>query len=183
MSQRLDQALGAHKTRTGWRFAVWAPAADAVSVIGDFNGWSVAAHPMKQKDGVWRTRIASAAAGMRYKFHVIRGESAFDKADPFARTAELAPSTASVLASEAYRWGDRKWMKKQCAANALDAAVSIYELHLGSWRRPQGQLPTYRELAPLLVAYVREMGFTHVELLPLMEHPFYGSWGYQVSQK
>ncbi|MGV8087504.1 MAG: 1,4-alpha-glucan branching protein GlgB, partial [Methanomicrobiales archaeon] len=168
---------------------VWAPNAHAVSVMGDFNGWHRHSHWLRQihaNSGIWEGFVTGAAAGQRYKFHI---ESALhgykvDKADPFAFSAEIAPATGSVIAALDYTWSDADWMARRKQANALDAPQSVYEVHLGSWRRspddPAKPLG-YRDLAPQLADYCVEMGFTHVELLPVMEHPFYGSWGYQVT--
>ncbi|MCX8087480.1 MAG: 1,4-alpha-glucan branching protein GlgB [Rhodocyclaceae bacterium] len=190
---RLYERLGAHpETRagvSGCHFAVWAPNAHAVSVMGDFNGWNKHSHWLRQINagsGIWEGFVPGATVGQRYKFHI---ESNFhgykvDKADPFAFAAEMPPATASQIVSLDYRWNDGEWMARRKAANALDAPMSVYEVHLGSWRRsPEtpDQPLGYRALAPLLADYCLEMGFTHVELLPVMEHPFYGSWGYQIT--
>jgi 1,4-alpha-glucan branching enzyme len=179
----LADKLGCRLRAGGAHFAVWAPNARAVSVVGDFNGWDAAAHPMQPRpdsSGIWERWVDGVAAGMRYKYRLTPREGgAFDKADPFAWFAELPPSTASIAASLDHEWHDASWMAGRRARNALDAPMAIYEVHLGSWRRRDGQLLSYRELAEPLAAYVVEMGFTHVELMPVCEHPFYGSWGYQ----
>ncbi|MEM3086365.1 MAG: 1,4-alpha-glucan branching protein GlgB [Halobacteria archaeon] len=189
---RLYEKLGAHPSaaggRSGTRFAVWAPDAEGVSVTGDFNGWSPDSHPLRPRDssGLWEGFVPGVGRGALYKYHVrsrYRGHRA-DKADPFAFRCETPPKTASVVWDLAYEWGDRKWMEERGERNGLDDPISIYEVHLGSWRRvPEegGRLLTYREAAPLLSDYAEDAGFTHVEFLPLMEHPFYGSWGYQTT--
>ncbi len=189
---RLYSQLGAHRCESagqpGYRFVVWAPNARAVSVIGDFNGWQADLHPLASRSdhsGLWEGFVAGANAGESYKFR-IEGAHGFmaEKADPFAVYAEVPPRSASRLWDLDYAWNDGGWMSRRRAANALAAPISVYEVHLGSWRRiPEdgNRFLTYREMAPQLAAYVKEMGFTHVELLPVMEHPFYGSWGYQTT--
>ncbi len=189
---RLYEKLGAHPCRRdgvdGTAFAVWAPSAERVAVVGDFNGWKPDLHPMQARgdSGLWERFVPGVGEGCHYKYRVTppHGGTAVEKADPFAFRAEVPPRTASTVWSLDYAWGDAVWMRERASRNALDAPVSIYELHLGSWRRggPRGErMLGYRELAPLLVDYVKEMGFTHVELMPVMEHPFYGSWGYQLT--
>ena len=185
--------LGAHpgvvENRAGTHFAVWAPNADRVSVVGDFNGWNPETHDLRaRKDGsgVWEGFFAGLGPGDCYKYHVDsrRYNHHVDKGDPFAFCCETPPKTASVIADLEYEWSDREWMERRGRANALDAPMAIYELHLGSWRRvlEEGNRPlTYRELAEQLPGYLREAGFTHVEFMPVMEHPFYGSWGYQIT--
>jgi 1,4-alpha-glucan branching enzyme len=182
---RLYEKLGAHVVSNAVEFAVWAPNAASVAVIGDWNGWNPRANPMIGSDvGIWTARVEGARHGSIYKFHVVSkmGDFRVDKSDPFAFRAEPAPRTGSVVWGLAYEWGDADWMETRQHRNALGAPCSVYELHLGSWRRdpsnPQ-RLLGYRELAPALTQYMKEMGFTHVELMPIMEHPFYGSWGYQ----
>jgi 1,4-alpha-glucan branching enzyme len=182
---RLYEKLGAHVVSNAVEFAVWAPNAASVAVVGDWNGWDPRANPMRGSDaGIWTARVESARHGSIYKFHVVSksGDFRVDKSDPFAFRAEPAPRTGSVVWDLAYQWGDAEWMQTRQHRNALGAPCSVYELHLGSWRRspddPQ-KLLSYRDLAPILAQYVKEMGFTHVELMPIMEHPFYGSWGYQ----
>jgi 1,4-alpha-glucan branching enzyme len=189
---RAYDKLGAHTTGAGaavaTQFAVWAPNAEAVSVIGDFNGWRAGAHPLsarRDSSGIWEGRLPGVGKGALYKYHVRsrRGTSA-EKSDPYAFYAEVPPRTASVVWELEYPWQDQEWLTRRAAANALAAPWSIYEVHLGSWRRvpEDGNRPlSYREFAHQLADYVCELGFTHVELLPLMEHPFYGSWGYQVT--
>jgi len=182
---RLYEKLGAHVNEGGVDFAVWAPNAASVAVIGDWNGWDPGANPMRGSDaGVWSARVPGARQGSIYKYHVVskNGDFRVDKSDPFAFRAEAPPRTGSVVWDLSYSWGDGEWMKSRQHRNALGAPCSVYELHLGSWRRSPhnpGELLSYRDLAPILAQYVKEMGFTHVELMPIMEHPFYGSWGYQ----
>ncbi|HVO87338.1 MAG TPA: 1,4-alpha-glucan branching protein GlgB [Casimicrobiaceae bacterium] len=186
----LYDKLGAHigpGSKTA-RFAVWAPNAARVSVIGDFNGWRADAHPLMSRhdaSGIWEGNVAGAAHGQRYKFRIETPQGQrIDKSDPFAFFCEAPPRTASCLWSLDYDWEDAPWMASRSTANALDAPMSIYEVHLGSWRRDPanpGQVLGYRDLAHALARYVREMGFTHVELMPVTEHPFYGSWGYQTT--
>lgn len=190
---RLYERLGAHpETRdgvAGCHFAVWVPNAHAVSVMGDFNGWDRHRDWLRQVhggSGIWEGFIPGVHPGQRYKFHIESSINGYkvDKADPFAFAAEQAPATASVVADLSHDWQDAAWMSRRKEANALDAPMSVYEVHLGSWRRSPDdphQPLGYRDLAVQLADYCIEMGFTHVELLPVMEHPFYGSWGYQVT--
>ena len=183
----LYRILGCRFTAGGARFAVWAPDATAVSVIGDFNGWNATRHPAAPRadnSGLWQIEIPGVQHGQRYKYAIrTRAGELLEKADPFARYAELAPATASIAwRDDAHRWQDATWMAQRAARNALDAPMSIYELHLGSWRRhADGSLLSYREAAVQLAAYVTGLSFTHVELMPITEHPFYGSWGYQTT--
>jgi 1,4-alpha-glucan branching enzyme len=185
---QLSDVLGAHvfPERGGTEFAVWAPSAKSVSVIGTFNGWRPDVARMQRSDGgVWQLFIPGAFAGAHYKFHVEHA-SGFqaDKADPFGFFQETPPKTASIVWDLSYQWSDAEWMETRRNHNSLNAPMSVYEVHLGSWRRvpEQGNRSlTYKEAADLLVPYVKEMGFTHVELMPVMEHPFYGSWGYQTT--
>ena len=173
---------------TGVHFAVWAPNAQRVSVIGDFNHWDGRVHVMRRllQAGIWEIFIPGLADGDAYKFEVrTSGGHLLHKADPYARRFEVPPHTASVIWSDgAYRWRDEDWMRDRPSMGAWrDRPMSIYEIHSGSWRRvpERDNRPlTYRELAETLVPYVREMGYTHIELMPIMEHPFAGSWGYQV---
>jgi 1,4-alpha-glucan branching enzyme len=171
----------------GTAFAVWAPNAERVAVMGDFNDWSKEAAPLSLSadSGVWEGFLPGVEAGAAYKYYVVSRHEGYaaDKTDPFAFRAEVAPRTASIVWDLAYEWGDAGWMEGRAAHNALTAPLSVYEVHLGSWRRvPEADRRlSYREAAPLLADYVRQMGFTHVELLPIMEHPFYGSWGYQTT--
>jgi len=187
---RLWERLGAHVARDGdtdgTYFAVWAPDAIAVGVIGDWNYWNDPA-PLAARgsSGIWEGFVPGIGAGTCYKYRIeSRHGGRLDKADPVARLCEVPPATGSVVWDGAYTWGDAAWMTARRGKSALDAPVSIYECHLGSWRRspddPDRPLG-YRELAPLLADHVAGLGFTHVELMPVMEHPFYGSWGYQVT--
>ncbi|MCB9436673.1 MAG: 1,4-alpha-glucan branching protein GlgB [Anaerolineales bacterium] len=171
----------------GTSFAVWAPNAYRVSVIGDFNDWDSRTHPMilHGVSGVWELFIPGVVAGMTYKFDIRSRFMGFraEKADPYAFQTELRPRTASVVTDmSSYSWQDTAWMEQRASRSPLDQAMAIYEVHLGSWRRKNGyEWLSYRELADALVSYVSDMGFTHIELLPVAEHPFDGSWGYQVT--
>jgi 1,4-alpha-glucan branching enzyme len=187
---RLYDKLGAHpgtwEGEPGTHFAVWAPNARRVSVVGDFNGWDPLGDPLEPRasSGIWEGFVPGAEPGAHYKYHVVShvGGHMADKADPFAFYAECPPRTASTIWNLDYRWADKAWMDSRRERIALDAPVAIYEIHLGSWRRERGgRALGYREAAPLLADYVCSMGFTHVEFLPVMEHPFYGSWGYQTT--
>ncbi len=185
--------LGAHVLAdgrgggAGAYFAVWAPSARSVSVIGDFNGWDRESAPLRPRgsSGIWEGVVSDAEPGHVYKYAVTAADGrVLDKADPFAFRTEEPPRTGSVLWSLEYEWGDGEWMSKRAERIALDAPVSVYEVHLGSWRRDPAEperILSYEELAPMLVSHVLHTGFTHVELLPVMEHPFYGSWGYQTT--
>ena len=180
---RLYDILGCRLDPAGASFGVWAPSARAVSVIGEFNGWDGAAtplHPRGDASGLWQGAAAGVARGMAYKYRIVTAAGAvLEKADPLALFAEVAPRTASRAWSLEYSWQDAAWMRERRGRNALDAPLSIYEVHLGSWRRRDGRFPSYREAALDLARYAADMGFTHVELMPVTEHPFYGSWGYQ----
>ena len=187
---RLYEKLGAHiQSREGEEgvfFAVWAPDAERVSVIGDFNGWNRTGHPLRPRgeSGIWQGFIPGLGQGTAYKYYVQSRYNGYkvEKADPFAFFSEVPPKTASVVWDLAYSWKDMDWMLQRRERNSADAPISIYEMHLGSWMRipDEGNRSlTYREMAPKLAQYLREMHFTHVEFLPVMEHPFYGSWGYQ----
>jgi 1,4-alpha-glucan branching enzyme len=188
---RMYDKFGAHVIEVGGvqgtHYAVWAPNAERVSVIGDFNDWNPEAHLLKVREdgsGIWEGFIPGVHYGAYYKYHIESRHNGYraDKADPFAFYAEKPPWTASVVADLRYEWGDGKWMQDRKKANAFDAPMSIYEVHLGSWRRVPEEAHrflTYREIATYLADYVKKMGFTHVEFMPVMEHPFYGSWGYQ----
>jgi 1,4-alpha-glucan branching enzyme len=192
---RAYEKLGAHAVpsgpdqQQGTHFSLWAPNAASVSMVGDFNGWNPASHPLtvrSDSSGIWEGFIPGVRVGALYKYHIVSRQAGYtvDKADPFAFYCETPPRTASVVWDLSYEWGDDQWMGARGRANAHDAPWSIYELHLGSWRRvpeEHDRFMTYRELAHAVGDYVVEMGFTHVELLPIMEHPFYGSWGYQVT--
>src|SRR6266540_2166330 len=186
---RVYEKLGAHRIAEdgaeGCAFAVFAPNAQGVSVIGDWNGWDKASHPLRPRaqSGIWEGFIPGVGAGAVYKYHVVSRHNGYrvDKADPFAFAGELPPRTGSIVVDLDFDWGDRAWMESRKERHSPQAPISIYEVHLGSWRRPwdSDRFLTYREIAPQLADYAREMGFTHVEFLPVMEHPFYGSWGYQ----
>ena len=189
---RLYDKLGARPMTVdgvpGAHFAVWAPGAEQVSVFGDFNGWDNAAHPMRSREasGIWERFVPDVPLGALYKYHIVSRDGRYrvDKADPFAVRAERPPGTASVVWDLDYAWGDADWMAGRRRRSALDRPVAIFEVHLGSWMRAPDEdyrFLTYRELAARLPGYVRRMGFTHVELMPVMEHPFYGSWGYQTT--
>jgi 1,4-alpha-glucan branching enzyme len=189
---RLYEKLGAHPITVdgieGTYFAVWAPDAKQISVMGEFNGWDKSSHPLcpKGQSGIWEGFIPGVPKGTIYKYYLVSHRRGYrvEKADPFAFYAETPPKTASIAWDLDYSWGDRAWMENRHAHNALDAPISIYEVHLGSWRRvPEegNRHLSYRELAPRLAEYLKQLGFTHVEFLPVMEHPFYGSWGYQVT--
>jgi 1,4-alpha-glucan branching enzyme len=189
---RLYDKLGAHPLSIGGAagtyFAVWAPNAREVSVIGDFNGWDRASHRLRQRgvSGIWDGFIRGIGDGSLYKYYIASHYNGYtvEKADPFAFFCETPPKTASIIRELDYTWGDQSWMQARREKNRRDAPVSIYEVHLGSWRRvPEegNRSLTYREIAPRLARYVNQMGFTHVEFLPVMEHPFYGSWGYQTT--
>ncbi len=179
----LASILGAHilpegSTTDGIWFAVWAPNASHVEVIGDWNGWDGANDSLHPDDsGIWHGVISGASVGSCYKYRITGGDGAIhEKADPFAFRTEEPPRTGSVVGDLSYDWGDDEWMRTRAANNAADAPISIYELHLGSWRYEPGG---YRALAVQLADYITQAGFTHVELLPIMEHPYYPSWGYQ----
>jgi 1,4-alpha-glucan branching enzyme len=189
---RLYQKLGAHLTNfngvEGVYFAVWAPNAEKVSVAGNFNGWNHDSHRLssREKSGIWEGFFPGISKGQKYKFHIFSKYKDYevDKADPFAFRSEQPPQTASVIWDLEYPWSDQNWMARRNSANSLNSPFSIYEVHLGSWRRvpEEDNRPlTYREIAPRLAEYVTQAGFTHVEFLPVMEHPFNGSWGYQTT--
>lgn len=186
---RLYKRMGAHAhSPGGTRFSLWAPNARKVSVIGDFNAWNGASNPLQPRldhSGIWEGIVQNAVAGMNYKYRIVTADgSEIDKSDPFATYAELPSNTASRIWSLEYDWRDSEWMSNRCLKNKLNAPFSVYELHLGSWQRdpkhPE-ELLTYRDIAHKLADYVCDMGFTHVELMPICEHPFYGSWGYQTT--
>jgi 1,4-alpha-glucan branching enzyme len=176
-----------HHGVAGAYFAVWAPSAAAVSVVGDCNGWDAGTHPLDLRDdatGIWEGFIPGILQGDRYKYHIAskKGGYVSDRGDPYAAYWEVPPATASVVWDLAYRWGDDAWMGDRGVRHAPDAPIAIYEVHPGSWRRvpeEENRPLSYREMAACLPEYVADAGFTHVEFLPVMEHPFYGSWGYQ----
>ena len=184
----LADKLGAHPMEIegvkGVHFAVWAPNASRVSIVGNFNNWDGRRHPMRlhSANGVWDIFIPSLCSGDTYKFEIAdaSGQLLPLKADPFARYMELAPGNASIVYEDNYQWQDSDWLTQRQQSSTLDQPISIYEVHLGSWRRSEeNQSLSYRELANSLVPYVKDMGYTHIELLPISEHPFDGSWGYQ----
>src|SRR5438874_1638645 len=185
---RLWEHLGAHPLPEGGVvFGVWAPSAERVSVIGDFNGWDREGDPLSARgsSGLWEGVVSRASVGDVYKFH-IAGPNGYrvDKADPLAVRAEVSPKTGSIVWSLDYEWGDEEWMSSRGERHSASAPISVYEVHLGSWRRDPsdpGRLLSYREVAPMLAEHALGLGYTHVELLPIMEHPFYGSWGYQTT--
>jgi len=183
----LHRKLGAHEGtddgHPGVRFAVWAPDARAVSVVGDFNDWDAKCHPMlPNASGVWEVFVPDVRAGAVYKFRIVTqtGESLPLKADPLAQLQELPPRSGSIVAARSsYQWSDADWMASR-TADMCRRPLSIYEVHLGSWAHTEaGEYLSYRDLADRLIPYVKDLGFTHIELMPLAEHPFYGSWGYQ----
>jgi 1,4-alpha-glucan branching enzyme len=184
---RLHQKLGAHLVEGATEFAVWAPNAASVALVGDFNEWDPRKHPMRQTvdaSGIWYARVPEAKQGSIYKYHIVSKHAGYrvDKADPYAFRCETPPKTGSVVWNLDYEWNDAEWMRTRRRNNALDAPCNVYEVHLGSWMRSPDhpdQFLGYRDLAPKLADYVKRLGFTHVELMPIMEHPFYGSWGYQ----
>jgi 1,4-alpha-glucan branching enzyme len=189
---RLYEKLGAHQVtvdgKEGTYFAVWAPNAKQVSVVGDFNDWDSESHPLRHRgrSGIWEGFVPGVGKGALYKYHIVSRYGAYrvDKTDPFAFYNEVSPKTASIAWDLDYGWSDQDWMARRSGRNALGAPIAIYEVHLGSWMRVAeegNRLLTYRELGPKLADHVKQMGFTHVEFLPVMEHPFYGSWGYQVT--
>ena len=181
---RLYEKLGAHVGSDGTSFAVWAPNARNVSVIGDWNGWRAGADAMtpRESSGIWEVTLPHAGHGTRYKFAITGPDGrTFDKADPFAARAEHPPATASIVWQAHHAWNDRAWMSHRGARQSRSAPISIYELHLGSWRRHHNDVLGYRELGTQLGHHCSQLGFTHVELMPILEHPFYGSWGYQVT--
>jgi 1,4-alpha-glucan branching enzyme len=185
---RLWEHLGAHALEGGGVvFGVWAPSAERVSVIGDFNGWDREADPLSPRgaSGIWEGVAEAASVGDVYKFHVV-GPNGYrvEKADPLAVRAEVAPKTGSIVWDLSYEWGDGEWMSSRGGRHSVHAPIAVYEVHLGSWRRDPSdpsRMLSYREVAPLLADHALALGYTHVELLPIMEHPFYGSWGYQTT--
>ena len=184
--EKLGSRVIEHEGVSGVHFAVWAPNARGINVVGDFNGWSGRGHPMRmlQQSGYWETFIPGLEQGATYKFEVLGADGhTVLKADPLARYFETPPRTASIVWTSAdYEWADADWMSTRLEKDRwLRMPMSVYEVHPGSWQRsPDGRVHTYREMAERLVPYVKDMGFTHVELLPVMEHPYTGSWGYQV---
>jgi len=189
---RIYEKMGAHlmdaKGTQGTVFSVWAPNARNVFVIGSFNGWDHRSHPLQPRgsSGIWEGFIPGVGKGSLYKFHIHSNHHGHrvDKADPIGLLMEKPPRTASVVWDLEYTWNDGDWLQKRSGRNSLHAPMAVYEVHLGSWMRvpeEHNRPLTYRELAPRLAEYVGKLGFTHIELLPIMEHPFYGSWGYQTT--
>ena len=183
------QLLGAHLETVdgveGVHFGVWAPNADSVQVVGDFNAWTGSDHEMRKliPSGIWELFIPEASEGEAYKFRLQSGGNTLEKSDPFGFAAEIPPRTASIVSDlDRYVWGDADWLQSRAQSNGLNAPISIYEVHLGSWQRDEDHENgwfSYRELAHRLVEYCTRMGYTHLQLLPVSEHPFTGSWGYQ----
>lgn len=190
---RLYNKLGAHlysaEGKEGTLFSVWAPNAKRVSVMGEFNNWDNVSHQLKAREdgsGIWEGFVQGVGKGEIYKYHIISRYDNYrvDKGDPFAFYWQRPPGTSSVVWDLSYQWKDSDWMQSRHKANTPDRPFSVYEVHIGSWRRvpeEENRFLTYRETAHYLADYVKEMGFTHVEFLPVMEHPFYGSWGYQTT--
>lgn len=186
---KLFEALGAHiivhQNCAGTKFAVWAPNAKRVSLVGDFNYWDGRVNPMRSMghSGVWELFVPGLGEGEKYKFEIVTQEGrTLLKADPFANSSELRPKTASVVTNvDRYQWQDRAWMEKRVREGSKAGPLNIYEVHLGSWKKKNGQFMSYRDIAHELAAYCQEMGFSHIELMPVAEHPFDESWGYQVT--
>ncbi len=189
---RLYDKLGArvvtHAGTSGTYFAVWAPNGEQVSVIGDFNGWDKRSHRLSPKgqSGIWEGFFPGVGKGTLFKYHIVSRFNGYrvDKADPFSIFNETPPKTASIVWDLDYHWGDHEWMASRRQHNALDKPMATYEMHVGSWRRvlAEGNRSlSYRELATQLADYLQQMGYTHVEFLPVMDHPFFGSWGYQIT--
>ncbi|MDX6480172.1 MAG: 1,4-alpha-glucan branching enzyme, partial [Gaiellaceae bacterium] len=187
--ESLYERLGAHVREidgvVGTAFAVWAPNARSAAVVGDFNSWDGRLHPMRSlgSSGIWELFVPGVEEGAKYKFELRTEDGRLRlKSDPLAFHAEVPPANASVVSEPKHIWKDEPWLERRRASDPLREPVSIYEVHLGSWRRKEdGSHLTYRELADELGDYVTDLGFTHVELMPVMEHPFSGSWGYQVT--
>lgn len=189
---QLYDKLGAHVVNhegvSGTQFGVWAPNAVQVFVMGDFNGWNKNSDPLHPngQSGIWEGFFPRIGNGTLYKYHIVSRFSDYrvDKTDPFSIFNEIPPKTASIVWNLDYQWGDREWMTSRRQRNALDKPMAIYEMHVGSWRRvgeQNNRSLSYRELAPQLADYLEQLGYTHVEFLPVMDHPFFGSWGYQIT--
>jgi 1,4-alpha-glucan branching enzyme len=189
---QLPSKLGAHVVNhegtSGTYFAVWAPDAERVLVIGDFNGWNKGSHRLQPKgrSGIWEGFFPGIGKGTLYKYHIVSRFNGYhvDKADPFSVFNEIPPKTASIVWDLDYQWGDQEWMATRRQRNGLDKPMAIYEMHVGSWRRVIGEgnrSLSYRELASPLADHLQRLGYTHVEFLPIMDHPFFGSWGYQIT--
>ncbi len=188
LHDKLGSHIVEHGGTTGVYFAVWAPNAAFVSLVGDFNGWDRGTHPLRARgsSGIWEGFVASVGKGTKYKYFIESRHAGYkvEKADPFAIHHENPPHTASIVWDREYTWGDSAWMAQRPQRGALDQPMSAYEVHLGSWRRcpeDNNRWLSYTEMAPLLADYLKQMGFTHAQFLPVMEHPFYGSWGYQTT--
>jgi 1,4-alpha-glucan branching enzyme len=186
--EKLGSHAIAHNGVEGTYFAVWAPNAARVSVKGDFNGWNRDSHPLTARGytGIWEGFIPGVVKGNIYKYHIVSQHNGYEveKADPVALAHEVPPKTASVVWDSEYTWNDGEWMARRYTRNSLNAPIAIYELHFGSWMRvPEegNRSLSYREMAPKLTQYLQQMGYTHVEFLPITEHPFFGSWGYQAT--
>ncbi|NGM66760.1 1,4-alpha-glucan branching protein GlgB [Sphingobacterium sp. SGR-19] len=186
--EKLGSHTVTHKGKEGVHFAVWAPNAASVSVTGNFNGWNPHSHQLHVRwdsSGIWEGFIEGLELGEVYKYHIHSNSGErLEKADPFALVNEQPPHTASVVGTTWYQWNDQSWMRQRQAYNALDKPFAVYEMHIGSWSRDPSdpeRFLSYREIADRLVPYLKEMGFTHVEFMPVMEHPFYPSWGYQIT--
>lgn len=189
---KLYEKFGSHEVefngQKGTYFAVWAPNATAVSVTGNFNGWNPGSHPMNvrwDESGIWELFIPGITLGEIYKYHITTANGkALEKSDPYALQSELPPKTASVVGTTWHKWNDHEWMVKRHEKNALNKPISVYEMHIGSWMRDihnPDRFLTYREIAEHLVPYIKDLNFTHVEFMPVMEHPYYPSWGYQIT--
>ncbi len=187
---QIYEKLGSHLREVegvaGVNFAVWAPDAQAISVVGDFNAWDGCRHQMRKRipSGVWELFIPNLAVGEKYKYRVVDCNGLeSEKSDPFGFASELPPRTASVVANlDDYQWNDGDWIAQRESTDTLDRAISVYEFHLGSWRtdptKPNGWM-NYRDIAHQIVEYCKQLNFTHIELMPISEHPYTGSWGYQ----
>ena len=178
--ERIYERLGAHVVEEGVSFAVWAPNARGVAVVGDWNGWEAGTDALESigSSGIWAAVVPEASEGDGYKFEVQGADGTTRlKADPFAFFAEVPPNTASKIYRSGYEWGDDEWLERRRTSEVLHEPLSIYEVHAETWRQGLG----WKELADQLVAYAGELGFTHVEFTPVMHHPFSGSWGYQVT--
>ncbi|MEL6867277.1 MAG: hypothetical protein AAFP19_22820 [Bacteroidota bacterium] len=189
---RLYEKMGSHLIESdgkqGTYFAVWAPNASRIAVIGDFNHWNPESHPLRARwdaSGIWEGFIPDIGHGTLYKYHIqTHNGLTLEKGDPFARFWEIPPNTASIVWAPEHDWKDQTWMKKRQAQANQAQPYSVYEVHLGSWKKlvEEGNRSlSYREMATELVDYVRDMGFSHVELMPVMEHPYFPSWGYQIT--
>ena len=188
---KLYEKFGSHVAtvdgETGTYFAVWAPSAKSVSVVGDFNYWIEGEHMLNVRwdgSGIWEGFIPNVGVGALYKYKIFSHHNNYsvEKADPYAKKSELPPNTASVVWEDDYSWKDSRWMKSRKEKNALDAPFSVYEVHLGSWKRKDdNKFLSYQDMADELVDYVKKMNFTHVEMMPVMEYPYDPSWGYQLT--